>query len=345
MKGTKSIKIGGEFEINPISLSGLSKFIPDIKNCLYASGSIALMAILNFIGKRNKKIIYIPFYICKSVFNACEKSGFVTRFYELDTQFLFPFNEIDKIERNATLLFVNYFGFIDASDIISKVKANRPDIITIYDNVQSYWTYKNTPADFSFTSLRKHIATPDGALIDSKDPDFYNYSNLDENNFYWAKLTASLLKYEQINNEVYLNLFEEGENQLYNANNITKASIFGNYFYKNADWNKIKERRKLNYRKVYEIGYNEGIEFLFSYKEGIIPLNVPILINKRDNIRRMLFDMNIFLPVHWPPEDFNKNSKNINALINNELSLIIDQRYTVKQIEFQMKKLLSVLEI
>ena len=204
-------KIGGEFEINPNDLAGIADYKPNKNHKLFSSGRSALMAILEQIKKNKPAIIHVPYYICPSVITACKNSGFQITFYELDSNFLFPEDKLNELKQNETLLTVNYFGFIDDTELVKVIKNKRPDIVTISDHVQSIWTFKHTEADYSFTSFRKHFATPDGAVAFSKYHKLNTPELRPENDFFWPKLNGAILKQTKAKDEVYLYFLKEGE--------------------------------------------------------------------------------------------------------------------------------------
>lgn len=331
-------KIGGEFEIDPKMLFGFAEYNPK-KNELYSSGRSALMAILHYISNKKTNTIHLPFYICQSVVNTCLNSNFHICFYELTPDLLFPMEYLDDIKECEVLFIVNYFGFIADNNIITNIKKLRPDIIIISDHVQSFWTYDKSEADFSFTSLRKHFPVPGGALIYCKDDFFKFEEHLNETNFSILKLIGSIMKHCNIPDKLYLKYFKEGEKMLEKEFNISKANIFSQYLYEKIDFENAKKKRRENSKLVYQIGQEIGLNFLFPLNENAVPLNVPILIKKRDHIRKKLIESNIFLPVHWPISNFNMQSKLANKLSKYELSLIVDQRYSENEIYFQMEKL------
>ncbi|MCD4731453.1 MAG: hypothetical protein K8R74_12680 [Bacteroidales bacterium] len=333
------MKIGGEFEVDPKVLCGFGSFTLDQEQILFSSGRSALMAILNYLGNIKTKTIYIPYYICKSVVTSCLNMGYRIEFYELTDDYTFPLELLPDVEKNASILLVNYFGFVDVEKIIKTIKKNRPDICTIYDNVQSFWTYKNTIADFSFTSLRKHFATPDGALVFSNLPGFRYKMNLKENSFYWPKFIGALLKTEKIDDSLYLHFFKEGERLLDEDNEITASSKLAQFILSSTDFEEIKRRRFNNTKLVYEIGNEFGIDFMFEFSEKVIPLVVPIFVKNRDEIRKRLFNKKVFLPIHWPEEEFNKTVARTREIANSELSLVIDQRYSEEEMKYQMEML------
>ena len=342
----RKIKIGGEFEINPELIHSSDNLLSRNSNTLFSSGRSALMAILQKIQNDggNKSLIYLPYYICSSVVEACQNTRFDVKFYEIDQTFLFPLEFIDNIEKKASLLSVNYFGLVNDNNILEALKNKRPDIITISDNVQSLWECHKSVANFSFTSFRKHIATPDGAIVYQKGEIVKPQKDILENVFYNNKLSGAIAKYREEEDRVYLNFFEEGEIQLEHETKTTKASQLSEYVFQNIDWENIKMARKNNYHKVHEIGSKNGLNFIFPYSEKDSPLCVPILVENRDEIRRNLFKHNIFLPIHWPIESYNKKSNLSNNMAKNELSLVIDQRYSLIEMVYQIETLTALMK-
>jgi hypothetical protein len=337
------IKIGGEFGIDPHILYRYPEYKPSGDIFLYSSGRIALLAILNHVRKNKKSIIHIPYYICEAVVKVCENAGFKVKFYEPDERFLLPVDYLSDIKINEVLLTVNYFGYIDDNRSIIKIKELRPDISVISDQVQSFWTYDKTCADFSFTSLRKHFAIPDGALVFTKDKAFKPGKNIPETQFYKNKLIGSILKNQQVQDEIYLNFFESGEKELDNETMISQASILGYYLFNKLELDTCKKRRRENSKLVYEVGQKHGLEFIFPLNEEVIPMHVPVYLEKRDKIRNELKNSDIYLPIHWPQADFNLKSRMAKRMKEMELSLVIDQRYSPKDIEYELETLIKIL--
>lgn len=344
-----SFKIGGEFEIAPKLLGELAQ-VSAFENpyeksieILFSSGRSALMAILADVMTSKPKKVYLPYYICSSVVNACRDSGFETIFYELDKNFLFPLEFLDQVQLNTSILLVNYFGLVDDNPTVVKIKKIRSDVTVISDQVQSLWTCHDSLADYSFTSLRKHVATPDGAVAYQKKEPLIISDLFPINSFYNKKIDGAVSKYLKAPDEKYLKQFEQGEALLDEEKTITKASEFGNFVYSKIDSLNIAERRKSNYKKVYEMGLNAGLEFIFPYSERDIPLVVPIRVKNQTGVRKALMGKNIYLPVHWPLASFNDSSKMAIEMANSELSLVIDQRYSLKEMEYQMNNLIKLL--
>jgi len=267
---------------------------------------------------------------------ACENANFKIEFYELNENYKFRIDDLASIPQNACLLSVNYFGFVDENSLIIEIKKLRPDITIIGDHVQSYWTCSNSKADFSFTSLRKHFAVPDGAIIYRKGEVWFAEGKYSENDFSEFKLMGSILKFLNVDDGIYLKYFEKGEKLLDQENSPTKASEISKWLFWGMDLRKIKEVRITNYKQVYEFGEISNLNFVFPFEPNFVPLCVPIIMNKRNQIREALFSNNIFLPIHWPLSSFNLDSKLAKQSDETELSLIIDQRYSITEMKAQL---------
>ena len=81
-----------------------------------------------------------------------------------------------------------------------------------------------------------------------------------------------------------------------------------------------------------------GIEPLLPLNDDHVPLFVPIILKNRNEIRKNLFQMEIYCPVHWPLDGL--EIKRGKQMAREELSLIIDQRYGRKE----MDEIISVLK-
>jgi hypothetical protein len=344
MMASKMRKIGGEFEIDPLALYGYNGKETETDLFIYSSGRSALISILEHIKKSGSPKIHVPYYICESVVKACEIAGFEVKFYELNENFLFPIDYLDSIRKNESLFSVNYFGFVDDNAVIENIKSARPDIVIISDQVQSFWTYQKTKANYSFTSLRKHFSLPDGGLVYSNDVSFRNQENLKISSFYKSKLIGSILKHLNLPDETYLSFFSEGEDEINNEQGVFKSSNLTSFLFQKINFQKAIEQRKENYKVLYNYGKQYNLDFIFPYAEDLIPMNVPIRLSNRDKIRKKLINRSIFLPVHWPLGWFNCNSIRSKLLSETEMSLVVDQRYSISDIEYEMQTLIKALK-
>jgi len=346
MQSNVNLKIGGEFQINPELLINLRSDEAYAKSLMFANGRSALMYIISQLTKDNKKrVIHIPYYICKSVYLVLSKTNLEIRFYDLNENFVFQKNYAVQIASNDILLLVNYFGFTNNSETIKYIKKHDNSIVVIEDCVQAFFEQEKSIADYTFTSYRKFFATPDGASVSTPELNIsISSKEFPTNEFYLHKLLGGVLKHAEIENETYLEFFKKGEEIIDSEANITLISLVGKYLVEQEDYCAVMQQRKNNTKILYELGKKAKINFVFDYNPFAIPLCVPILLNNRDRIRKELFKNGIYLPVHWGIEAYNECSEFCSFNSKHIISLIIDQRYSQIEIEREMNIIVDLIE-
>lgn len=71
-----------------------------------------------------------------------------------------------------------------------------------------------------------------------------------------------------------------------------------------------------------------GIKPCREIENDAVPLFVPIILQKRDKVRKAMFAEHIFCPVHWPVIEYKEELKTGVYMAEHELSLIVDHRYS-----------------
>ena len=333
--------IGGEF---PIAIIDLLKAPSGSRvndgTYHYASGRAALYQILKYL-KEEKGItsILLPDYLCDTILVPIRKLAIEYTFFPLNEKLELEKDKFKEFyKKNSVVLLINYFGLQDLSEQIAIIRNIDADVIIIEDDVQAYYEFKKPlgDVDFKFTSLRKTFAVPDGGLVKSKK----RFPIIDTpNTFGQYKAAASLLKSMRdgnFNDQIYLDLFEKGES-LINSEMECGISQIAMKLFSFVDEERVKVRRINNAEYLINELKKLGITPILPLTKNHVPLFVPVILKDRDAVRKALFQKEIFCPIHWPKEgmDIQKGS----FMANNELSLIIDQRYGIKE----MKDILEVL--
>ena len=101
------------------------------------------------------KEIFIPYYICPTVWQAIKSENCKINFYHINSNF-YPTQEFDS---KAFILYVNYFGLCD--EICKNLYTKYPNLII--DNSQAYYSTQIGLA--SFNSLRKFFKFQNGAQL------------------------------------------------------------------------------------------------------------------------------------------------------------------------------------
>lgn len=322
--------IGGEFEID---LSIQREFVPQPDTYYYASGRTALYQILRSIAPHRKKV-WMPDWLCHTMVEAAERAKTKVVFYELGRDLKATLEALDKsgFRDGDAVLMVNYFGLQDLIPSAKAIKEQYPHSIVIEDDVQAYWCFaeqENPYADFRFTSMRKAFAIPDGGLVKTLRPmpDVTGH-----NTFAPLKVKAGVMKQHRgqdgIKDEDYLALFRQGD-VLISENYESSMSDDSKRLFAGTDFEQVKRQRQENAKVILEGLKSLGIKPLIEVPADAVPLFIPIYLENRDEVRRRMFQHEVFCPVHWPLGGMNvKKGKD---MAEHELSLICDQRYGVKE--------------
>ena len=336
--------IGGEFEIRIDDLSDLTrnaeKSFPDFYK--YSSGRAALYHILSYLRKEKKIYkIMIPDYLCPSIVRTINIMDYDIIFYPLNNLLQIEKNKFATLyEKGCAILLINYFGIIKIFDQIDYIKSIDCNAVIIEDDVQSFYSFMNEDhdVDFQFSSLRKTFAIPDGGLVKSK----HTLKEATQENFFSQyKVSGGILKslrnLNLFDDDVYLGLLEQGE-ALIDSDLFSSMSKMAEHLYLKTDFEQVRNIRKENADYLLK-GLNElGISSIFIPDEDSVPLFIPLLIEDRNRIRKKMFEHQIFCPVHWPLEGLNLVTGK--KMQENELSLIVDQRYNTKDMDL----ILSMME-
>lgn len=327
--------IGGEFPIavtDVLNASIRHSEVPDVYT--YSSGRAAFFQILKFL-KQEKGVnhILLPDYLCSSVLVPVKTLGMEYTFYPIDEQLeLEPSSFAKFYKKDSAVLVINYFGLKDLTTQIQAIRSLDENAIIIEDDVQAYYEFKKPlgEVDFKFTSLRKTFAVPDGGLVKTK----CQLPKVEApNTFGQYKAAAALLKSMRegnFNDQIYLEMFEKGESLIDSELECGMSQIAEKLF-DALEEERVKIRRLNNANYLIEQLNNIGIKPLFPLSEGNVPLFIPVTLKNRDEVRKRMFQNDIFCPIHWPLEDMDLKRGKIMA--ETELSLIVDQRYGRKDMD------------
>lgn len=327
--------IGGEFPIAVTDvLNAETRHLQSTDVYTYSSGRAALYQILQYLQKENGIYrILLPDYLCSSVLVPAKNLGLEYKFYPIgETLDLEKDTFIKLYDKGTAVLLINYYGLKDLSSQVAFIRELDKEAIIIEDDVQAFYEFKRdlNGVDFKFTSLRKTYAVPDGGLVKTNQ----SLPFLDSiNTFGQYKAAAALLKSMRegnFNDQIYLELFEKGES-LIDSELECGMSPIAKKLYSYVDEERTKVRRLNNAKYLLEQLAKLEIKPILPLTEDHVPLFIPIILNNRDIVRKAMFKKEIFCPVHWPLEG--EELQRGRVMAEKELSLIIDQRYGVKDMD------------
>lgn len=202
------------------------------------------------------KEIFIPYYICPTVWQACRAENCSVKFYHINDKF-FPIQDFDK---NSFILYPNYFG-ICAKQVFELAK-RYPNLIV--DNAHA--SFMEPCGLASFSSYRKFFEVADGAklYIDKE-------INLGYDTYIYNKLPKTYEEFVQ--NELRLNKEEPKF-----ISNCTKNII------DNIDFEIEKNKRLKSFQKWHN-KLKKTNKLDFELTEYDIPFVYPYLSDKPIEIK------------------------------------------------------------
>lgn len=274
----------------------------------------------------NIKKIYIPYFLCESIRNVCDRENLKYEEYHISRDFKPIFDK--RLNKGEYLYIVNYYGQLK-NDYIKKMYKTFNNLII--DNVQSFFQkpIKGIPTIYS---CRKYFGVPDGAYISIKD-ELELEQDLSHN-----RMKHLLGRFECFA-ETFYSDFKDNDHSFINLPLLKMSKITSNLLgvidYKhiieirNKNWLYLHKNLK-KYNKL-DIRFQKGsFMYPFYHKNG-------------KEIKKLLAMKKIFIPTLWP---------NVQSLVNcdiekdyaeNILPLPIDQRYNVYHMEYIIKELMMYL--
>ena len=313
-------------------------------NCnYYASGRFAIRDLIDF---QNITKVLLPEYVCESIINCFDSVNIIT--YKLDNNLNINIDDVlSKMTDDVTCIFIiHYFGAIHQDDKLQQISvcAKSKKIIIIEDTTHSIFSDPNTIGDYCICSLRKWFPIPDGAVLYSNK--IYSLPKQKNEEIDISKvLSAMKLKDYYIENgidnkDLFRALIKEYENDLNQYTNSYKISRYSYSLLQVFDIIEIKTQRLNNYTHLKKYFLEKRIEPIVNIENGMYPFCFPIYVNKRNSLQRYLSENGIYCAVHWPSIK-NNPSRNIisEKLAKHQLSLPIDQRYNIEDMEYILTKI------
>lgn len=275
----------------------------------FQSARAALYAYLN---TAKIKTLYVPNYICDSIFPALKSLAVEIKFYSVNERLL-PI-DCPKLTKksDSRILLVNYFGLLNEQ--IKMLTAVEPELF-IVDNSQALFC-EHIEGTTSIYSPRKFLGIPDGGLLRTE-----------------IKVNMPETRYDASENVGHLLLRAAGDVQGGYARFLAaeqalecfipkKISVISAHLIKCADINAIKEKRRRNYKVLYK-KFRSLNQLQFPINDHV-PLCYPLKLGLNvTSICRALIDNAIYLPRYWRSDYSGDVGVN---MFENTLFLPIDER-------------------
>ena len=332
-----------------------------------SGGSDCLGFICRILKREGCEKLLIPEYICPTVLDCLDREKMGYTFYKVNNEFSIDLESIkSELWKVQGLLYLDYFGFCHNEKTLSYIlDLKNSGLHIIHDMVQKL-SMKGTVSNFSFNSIRKY--TPyDGGYIEfdkkyrenaehilkemEKTEDSLLQNNLKRLEMIRIarQLKSDFILSGQGEEKEYLELFEASEDS-YRRKVISIGDAEERMYFERLNLFKLRAQRCKNYIALQRLlKENKDIYIPFSdIKYTDFPLGMPIFLTggKRDGLRKHLKERNIFLPIHWQMDKAMRIpiESCLENMINNELTLVIDQRYGYEDMEKLAKAVVQYLE-
>ncbi len=269
----------------------------------------------------NIKKIKLPYFLCSSVRNKCDKIGIETSFYYIDESFL-PSKDI-ALEKDEWLYIVNYYGIIN-NDIMQKLISKYSNRV-ILDYSHCFFI---PPIKKSITiySCRKFFGVPDGAYI-------YIDKKVDVNiplDVSYKRMNYLLGRYELTAEPFYKEYVEN--NKMFANEPMKKMSKLTENLLRGINYEFVEKKRSSNF-----IVLNELLKDVnqLNLQNILGAYAYPLLLPNGAEVRNKLIEKKIYVPTLWGNAlEYIEKSSLEYYFINNILPLPCDQRYNDNDMEY-----------
>ena len=274
-------------------------------------------ALLYVLKARKVKKLYLPYYLCDSVSEMCDKEGYSYEFYTINSNFL-PLFEKDLSDKEY-LYIVNYYGQISNEQI---KKLHKKYKYIIIDNVQAFFQKPVQGIDTIY-SCRKFFGVPDGAYLST---DCYLNEDLDTD-ISMSRMKHILGRYETGCASDYYQEFKSNDEffttvSLKNMSKITRNLLGA------IDYGSVIKKRDYNFKILHNALGNIN---KLNIQTPEAPFAYPIYCENGIELRQRLADKKIYVPTLWPNVLHSKD-RIARDYAANILPLPCDQRYSGKDI-------------
>ncbi|MBP3296318.1 MAG: hypothetical protein J6M27_07035, partial [Lachnospiraceae bacterium] len=233
--------IGGEFAIHRIEDMAI---VPKEGRDLFASGRTALYAILQDAHQeKGCREILLQDYLCDSVTRTIQDYGLSYDFHHIHNDLYPDWESVEeRLIPNCAILLINYFGILNLSRFVERLREQTSSPIIIMDDVQNYYGFAQIDHDYAFTSHRKWFPVPDGAMVSKRGGEIPAPTG--KNSFAPYKYAGNMLKeMKEVPDEVCLSLLERGE-RILEQDYMVACSDYGRLGYARLNVRDIKRKRK-----------------------------------------------------------------------------------------------------
>lgn len=279
-------------------------------------------------AKKIKKL-YLPYFLCSSVPNLCDKIGVEYGYYHINGKFEPIFNK--ALGENEWLYIVNFYGQLD-NDYLTAWKRKYGRVIV--DNAQSYFQMPVEGMDTLYT-CRKYFGVADGAFLYT---DTWLECELPKDESF-ERMHFLLGRFERSANEFYSEYV--ANNKLFATESVKRMSRLTENLLRGIDYASVAKRRQENFEFLNAEFWNINELKLKSVYGAFM---YPLLIQNGAAVRKELQKEKIYIPTLWPNvlEECPPDSLEYHYA-EDILPIPVDQRYGIEDMKYLVEVILSTI--
>lgn len=268
--------------------------------------------------------IYIPYFLCSSIKEVCEKCNCKYEYYHIDENFNIQFDK--SLFKNEYIYIVNYYGQLQEK---AKIQYENKYKNIIIDNAQAFFDKPMENIDTLYT-CRKFFGVADGGYLYT---DVYLKDTISIDKSY-ERIKYILGRYEIDAKTFYKDSADNNDNFI--NEELKYMSKLTHNLLKRIDYNKVAKKRSENFKYLYN-------EFLDINKLKLcVPYGAfmyPLYIENGRELKKFLIENKIFVPTLWNDvyEITDENSIE-RKLTDNIVPLPCDQRYDINDMKIIINK-------
>lgn len=272
------------------------------------------------------KKIFIPYFLCDSIWKTCKKYGVECSFYHIDENFspIIPKADFSK----DWLYVVNYYGQI-SNDKIIELKEKIENLII--DNVQAFFQAPEKNINTIYT-CRKFFGVADGAYL-------YSNNKLDEKletDVSFKRMSFLLGRFEKSAEEFYSEYVQN--NEFFENEPIKNMSLITENLMRSFNYANIAQQRTNNFNYLHE-NLKSINELNLQTPYGAF--SYPLKIVNASDIKERLLKKKIYIPTLWPDVcDLCEEDDLEYNYAQNILPLPVDQRYEKQDMDYLISNII-----
>ncbi|KUK49739.1 MAG: hypothetical protein XD75_0265 [Parcubacteria bacterium 33_209] len=280
---------------------------------------------------RTKKIrkMYLPYFCCDAVADACQRENIKFEYYHIDASFRPVFDKV--LSTDEWLYIVNFYGQVGNDELETwQKKFGR----VIFDNVQAYFQKPVDGIDTLYT-CRKFLGVADGAFL-------YTQDKLDEleRDESFDRMCFVLGRFERTASEFYKE--SEDNNNFFTDEPVKLMSKLTENLLRAIDYPAVEKQRTENFTYLHE-KLKEKNRLYLTIPTGAYMY--PFYCETGAVVRKALQAQKIYIPTLWPDVfDICDPVTLEYDYAMNILPLPVDQRYGIEDMKYIINLLQESME-